>query len=213
MKSTLEAYVQELFPQFEPALKQALIQHGQLKTFKEGEQLMRSGQYFKSTLIVLEGLIKILREDGEGHEFLMYYLTPGHACALSMVCSLRLEASEIMAKTVKDSTVIMVPLDLMDTWMTQYRTWYEFVLGSYRNRFEELLETIDQIAFKGMDERLEFYLKKHRQSLQSNTIPLSHQQIADELNSSREVVSRLLKKMEQLGKVKLHRNAVQMLNT
>jgi CRP/FNR family transcriptional regulator len=100
----------------------------------------------------------------------------------------------------------------MDDWMSRYKSWYHFVLENYRTRFEELLVTIDHVAFRAMDERLEFYLKKHRDTLKSNTIEINHQQIADELNSSREVISRLLKKMEQLGKLKLHRNAIELIS-
>jgi len=130
---------------------------------------------------------------------------------LSMICASRLQTSEIMAKAVKDTEVISVPLQLMDAWMTQYKSWYHFVLETYRSRFEEMLVTIDHVAFRSMDERLEFYLQKHQQTLHSNTIDINHQTIADELNSSREVISRLLKKMEQLGKVKLHRNSIELI--
>ncbi len=117
-----------------------------------------------------------------------------------------------MAKAVKDTTVIAIPLQYMDEWMTQYKTWYHFVLETYRSRFEELLVTIDHIAFQAMDERLLFYLKRHRETLKTDIITISHQEIADELNSSREVISRLLKKMEQMGKVKLQRNAIELIS-
>ena len=116
-----------------------------------------------------------------------------------------------MAKAVKDTEVIAIPLQFMDEWISKYKSWYYFVLSTYRLRFEELLSTIDHVAFRGMDERLEFYLKKHQETLQTNTITINHQEIANELNSSREVISRLLKKMEQLGKVKLHRNAIEII--
>jgi CRP/FNR family transcriptional regulator len=151
----------------------------------------------------------VYRQDDDGNEFFMYYLQPGQACALSMVCATRQQTSEVMAKAVKDTEVLAIPLSYMDIWMTQYKSWYHFVLETYRSRFEELLVTLDHVAFRAMDERLEFYLRQHQQSLQQNTIEINHQQIADELNSSREVISRLLKKMEQLGKIKLHRNAIE----
>src|SRR5204863_8239676 len=98
-----------------------------------------------------------------------------------------------------------------DAWMATYKSWYHFVLETYRSRFEELLVTLDHVAFRAMDERLEFYLRQHRQTLKTSTIEINHQEIADELNSSREVISRLLKKMEQLGKIKLHRNAIEII--
>jgi CRP/FNR family transcriptional regulator len=127
-----------------------------------------------------------------------------------MICAMRHETSGIMAIAVKDSILISVPLTLMDTWMGTYKSWANFVLGTYRARFEELLTTIDDVAFRNMDERLEFYLQRQSENL-GNLLPLTHQQIADDLNSSREVISRLLKKMEQLGKCKLHRNSIEFL--
>jgi len=116
-----------------------------------------------------------------------------------------------MAKTVEETTVLLVPLNLIDQWMLEYKSWYHFVLSTYRNRFEELLNLIDQVAFRNMDERLDFYLKRHSKINNSNIIALSHQQIAEELNSSREVISRLLKKMEQRHMVILHRNAIELI--
>lgn len=202
---------EEVFPSLEKPLRDILQEKSEIRTFKAGEQLMRTGQYFKSTMLIVEGLVKVYREDDQGNEFFMYYLQPGQACALSMVCAVKTEASQIMAKAVKDTTVIAIPLQYMDEWMSQYKSWYHFVLETYRSRFEEMLVTIDHVAFRAMDERLTFYLKKHQDTLKTNLIEISHQEIADELNSSREVISRLLKKMEQLGKVKLHRNAVEII--
>jgi CRP/FNR family transcriptional regulator len=200
-----------LFPGFEATLQEELQQQGEIRNFKAGEQMMRTGQFFKSTLLILDGLVKVYREDEEGNEFFMYYLQPGQACALSMICATQQKASAIMAKAVKDTEVIAIPLTYMDQWMSKYKSWYHYVMESYRARFEELLVTIDHIAFRSMDERLEFYLQKHRQTLQTHIISVNHQEIANELNSSREVISRLLKKMEQLGKVKLHRNAIEII--
>jgi CRP/FNR family transcriptional regulator len=203
--------IKQLFPGFEAGLLQEIEAHSEIREFRSGDELMKTGQYFRSTMLILDGLVKVYREDDQGSEFFMYYLQPGEACALSMVCALKQESSEIMAKTVKDTTVLAIPLKYMDEWMTRYRSWTNFVLGTYRSRFEELLGTVDHIAFRAMDERLEFYLKKHQQTLQTNSIPLSHQEIADELNSSREVISRLLKKMEQLGKLRLYRNVIEII--
>ena len=199
----------EVFPSFEKDLQEELLAKSEIRQFIAGEQLMRTGQYFKSTLLIVEGLVKVYREDAQGNEFFMYYLEPGQACALSMICALKAETSQIMAKAVKDTEVITIPLQFMDSWMSKYRSWYHFVLDTYRSRFEEMLVTIDHIAFRAMDERLLFYLKRHQETLHTSMIPVSHQEIADELNSSREVISRLLKKMEQIGKVKLHRNAIE----
>jgi CRP/FNR family transcriptional regulator len=161
-------------------------------------------------MLILEGMVKIFRENEDGNEFLMYYLQPGEACAISLVCASKMEASKVMAKTMENTTILMIPIQLMDEWMSKYKSWYYFVLETYRNRFEELLTLIDQVAFRNMDERLLFYLQKYKEVNQTNTINLSHQQIADELNSSREVISRLLKKMEQRNLVALHRNFIEL---
>ena len=105
----------------------------------------------------------------------------------------------------------MIPIQLMDEMMTRYKSWYQFVIQTYRGRFDEVLSVIDNIAFRNMDERLEFYLKKHQETMHTNLLNINHQEIANELNSSRDVISRLLKKMEQLGKVKLHRKAIEII--
>lgn len=207
-----QSTIKTLFPGFEKELLEALETKAQVRDIPENETLMRTGQYFKNTMLILEGLVKVYREDEQGNEFFMYYLEPGQACALSMVCATKAETSQIMAKTVKPTTVLSIPLQYMDEWMTHYKSWYQFVLETYRSRFEEILITLDHVAFRAMDERLEFYLKKHQQTLKTNLVEVSHQQIADELNSSREVISRLLKKLEQRSKLKLHRNAIEILD-
>ncbi|OYU56032.1 MAG: Crp/Fnr family transcriptional regulator [Chitinophagaceae bacterium BSSC1] len=203
--------IKALFPQFEPELMNEIIANGVIKTIPAGEVLMRTGQFIKSTMLILEGNVKVFRENEDGGEFLMYFLQPGEACAISIICAAKTEASRVMAKTTEETTVLMIPLQLLDRWMLDYKSWYHFVLSTYRNRFDELLVLIDQVAFRNMDERLLSYLERHAKVHNSSIISLSHQQIADELNSSREVVSRLLKKMEQRHMVILHRNAVEMI--
>jgi CRP/FNR family transcriptional regulator, anaerobic regulatory protein len=196
------------FPQFEQPLMEEILSQSTLKRMEEGEEVLRTGQYIRSTVLLLSGLLKVYREDDEGNEFLMYYLQPGNACALSMMCAARNEQSQIMAKAVTASEVILIPSHLSELWLSRYKSWHNFVIASYRQRFEELLQTLDSIAFKGLDERLVFYLKRHVQ-VSGKEVRLSHQQIADELNSSREVISRLLKKLEQTGAITLHRNYIE----
>jgi CRP/FNR family transcriptional regulator, anaerobic regulatory protein len=198
-----------LFPQFEPELNAVIQKEAVEKIFHAGEIIMRTGQYIKSTVLVLEGRIKIYRESDDGGEFLMYWLGPGEACAISMICAIQSQTSEIMAKAEEDTRVLMLPVQLMDDLMNKYKSWYQFVIQTYRNRFNELLSVIDNIAFRNMDERLEYYLKKHTSEKGSRSIELSHQQIADDLATSREVISRLLKKMEQRKLVKLQRNMIE----
>ena len=200
------------FPNFEAGLVEGIETHAVHKHLKAGEIIIRTGQYIQSTLLVLSGKIKIFREDQEGNEFLMYYLLPGQACAVSMICATKMETSQIMAKVLEDAEVLMIPLQQMESWMANYKSWYEFVINTYRNRFDELLTVLDQVAFRGMVERLEFYLKRQAENLGQKNINISHQEVANELNSSREVISRLLKKMEQRGLVKLHRNHIELLD-
>lgn len=203
--------VKSLFPGFSKSLAEDIEKNAEIKEFKAGEVIMRTGQYIKNTVLVISGSIKIYREDENGGEFFMYYLQPGQACALSMICATKNETSQIMAKVVDDVELIMVPLPLMDKWMMQHRSWYEFVIETYRSRFEEVLDVVDNIAFKAMDERLVFYLQRHKEANNSDRLNLSHQEIATELNTSREVISRLLKKMEQRGLLNLHRNQIELL--
>src|SRR5215203_1920767 len=207
-----EPEIQNRFPSFEKELIAELSKTGEIKTFKEGELLMRTGQNIRSTILVLQGLVKIYREDDEGNEFFMYYLDGGKACALSMICASKQDTSELTAKSVTETTVITIPISYMDQWMTKYKSWYQFVLGTYKERFEELLLTIDHIAFRNMDERLVFYLKRHQEKLKSNNIPLTHSEIAQELNSSREVITRLLKKLSDKGMLKMHRQHIEIIN-
>jgi CRP/FNR family transcriptional regulator len=196
------------FPQFEQPLMNEILSQSTIKELEEGDEILRTGQYIRSTVLLLSGLLKIYREDDEGNEFLMYYLEPGNACALSMMCTARNEQSQIMAKAVTPAVVILIPSHLSEMWLGKYKSWHSFVIASYRQRFEELLQTLDSIAFKGLDERLLFYLKRHVK-VSGKEIRLSHQQIADELNSSREVISRLLKKLEQTKAISLHRNYIE----
>jgi len=201
----------KLFPQFEPELIEILDKNAIERSFHAGEEIVRTGQYIKSTVLVLSGRIKIYRQNDEGSEFLIYYLGPGEACAVSLICALQSQTSEITAKAVEDTEVLMLPVQLMDELMIKFKSWSHFVIQTYRNRFDEMLTTIDNIAFKNMDERLEFYLKRSKTDSGKPILNLTHQEIADDLNSSREVISRLLKKMEQLGKIKLNRNSIEII--
>lgn len=203
--------IKKIFPSFSNELAKEIEINATIHSYQAGDIIIRTGQYIKNTVLVISGKIKIYREDENGGEFFMYYLQPGQACAISMICATKNEKSQIMAKVVEDVELIMVPLPLMDKWMMQHRSWYEFVINSYRSRFEEVLEVIDSIAFRAMDERLEFYLKRHSDACGCKELKLSHQEIASELNTSREVISRLLKKMEQRGLVNLQRNNIELL--
>ncbi len=206
-----ELEVKNRFPEFENELIKEMLNVSSMREYAAGDYIIQSGQYFKQSMLVYDGIVKLYREGSEGNEFYLYHLKAGEPCALSMSCAIRQERSEVIAKSVTDSTLIFVPAAHTEKWMTTYPGWNRFILDSYRRRFEEMLETIDQISFRALDERLEFYLKRQREIFGSDTIIISHQQIADELNSSREVISRLLKKMEQRGWLQLHRNQINLM--
>ena len=200
----------KLFTDFDPSLIALIEKESTLKKFQQGEIIMRTGQFIKSTALITEGRVKIYREGPDGGEFLMYYLGPGQACAVSMICALQAKSSEITAVAEEEAEILLLPIQLMDQLMKEHRSWYQFVIQTYRNRFDELLAVVDDVAFRNMDERLEFYLKRYQSKTGKQKIELSHQQIAEDLNSSREVISRLLKKMEQRGLLKLNRNLIEL---
>jgi CRP/FNR family transcriptional regulator len=208
MKNTL-ALLNTYYPQFDEDLKQYIATKALVKEFKSGDEMMRSGQYLKSTMLVTKGRVKLFTNGEDGEEFFMYYLEPGQACALSFVCASRNKKSDLEAIAIEDVEAIMIPIELMDDLMIKHKSWYYFVIESYRNRYQEVLDVLRSVAFHGMDERLEYYLIKQKNSFQSKTLHLTHEQIATDLNSSRVVISRLLKQMENNGRVKLLRNAIE----
>ncbi len=200
--------IKRLYPDLENELYHEIAEHSTIREFEAGRPILNFGQPVRSSMLILEGTVKLYQRDDEGDEFFIYYLDPGNACAISLVCSQQAEINQVAAQAVSDVVVLSIPLEKMDEWMFKYRTWYSFVIRTYRNRYNELLKTINEIAFKNMDERLEFYLKKQVKQF-GTTIKMTHQEIANDLNSSREVISRLMKKMEKDGWLKIHRNSVE----
>jgi len=200
------------FPDIESDLLEQISQFSEVKEFQAGDVIVRTGQHLTSAMVVLRGAIKIYREGEEGGEFFLYYLQSGQACAMSMSCLRHQEQSQVMGMAVEDSEVLMIPMAKVNQWVREYKSWQEFVINTYRNRFEEVLEVLDNIAFRGMDERLEFFLKRESQKAKSNILHVSHQSIANDLNTSREVISRLLKKMEQNNLLILQRNQIELID-
>jgi CRP/FNR family transcriptional regulator len=171
---------------------------------------MDTGQYIKSIPLLLSGSIKIIRQDDTDGEILLYYVGSNETCAMSLTCCMAHQKSRIRAIAEEDTEMITVPVEKMDEWMIKYESWKNFVMQTYNARFDELLRTIDSIAFQKVDERLENYLKSKGELTESKLLVVSHQQIAEELNSSREVISRLLKHLEKNGKIKLGRNKIEL---
>ncbi len=208
----IRSILDQKFPTFyDSALKDEIAKVGFVKTLKEGIHLMDVGQYVKTIPLIVDGKLKIFREDEEGNELFLYYLYPGEACAISLVCTINDRISQVRAVAMEDTQIISIPIENMDKFMMTYRSWYQFVVRTYGLRLNEMLNTIDSIAFLKMDERLLEYLEKAAKVTGSNTINDTHQNIATELNTSREVISRLLKQMERKGLVKLSRNHIEVL--
>ena len=197
---------------FEDALINEILQVGTYKEVPAGFKLMEIGSYVKGMPLLVSGVIKILREDKNGDELLLYYLERGDTCSMTMTCCMGQTKSEIRAIAETDTKLIMVPVQKMEEWTAKYKSWRNFVFESYHNRLNELLQTLDSIAFDNMDERLLNYLKEKARVNDEQIIHNTHQEIAYELHTSRVVVSRLLKKLENLGKIELHRNNIQIIN-
>jgi len=212
-KIDLEIELKRVFPEFSQPLIEEIVQHGVYQKISEGTEIMDMGSQIREVPLLLQGKIKVFRPDDHGNELFLYFLHPGNACALSLVCSVSNGKSNVRAETVEDCRIIAVPVRYMDEWMLKHRTWYYYVLSTYRSRLEEVLKTVDGIAFHKMDERLVKYLLKYQKSNNENILHITHQDIAYELNSSREVISRLLKKMEQRELIKLGRNSIEILQS
>lgn len=207
--------IKELKESYGGLLENELIaeieQVGTFKEIPEGHMLMDIGQYIKGMPLLISGAIKVLREDQNGDELLLYYLEKGDTCSMTMTCFMGDTRSKIRAIAETQATLIMVPFQKIEEWMVKYKSWRNFIFDSYHNRLDELLQTLDSIAFDRMDIRLTDYLKEKARVNNANTIKITHQEIAYDLHSSRVVISRLLKKLEQMHKIKLHRNAIEIL--
>ena len=195
---------------FEKGLLDELEKIGNYMELEEGHVIMRPGGYIRTVPIVLSGSIKILRPDDEGREALLYYLGGMDSCAMSLSCCLDRKQSEILAITEEKTTLITIPVLKVEEWMCKYSTWKQFVFLTYQRRFEDLLNAIDEIAFHKLDERLLNLLQRKSKQSKSSTINITHEVLAGELATSREVVSRLLKQLEKIGKVKLSRNKIEL---
>ena len=174
--------------------------------------MIEIGEYIRFMPLLISGAIKILREDNDGDELLLYFLEKGETCAMTLTCCLGQTKSEIRAIAETDTKLIMVPVQKMEEWAAKYKTWRSFVFESYHNRLNEMLDAIDTIAFYNMDERLLKYLKEKSRVSNDSAIHNTHQQIAYDLHTSRVVISRLLKKLENQGKIKLHRNNIEVIS-
>lgn len=196
---------------FEPELLKEFEEKAKHIFVKEGDIILDIGQTVRIIPIVLSGTLKISRLDNNGNELLLYYVSPNESCAMSFTCCMQQFPSEVKAVAEDNVKFLAIPISTMDEWMMKYPTWKSFVMKTIRARFNELLHAIDQLAFQKLDERLIHYLQEKSKKTGSLLINLSHEQIAHELASSREVISRLLKKLENDKKLLLYRNQIKLL--
>ena len=204
----IEELIKKRFPFFESGLRLAISKSGSYKVFEENEELIREDQYIRSFPVVLSGLIKVCRTDEAGNELLLYYMRPGEVCTVSLICCMDRTKSRVKAIAEVSTTVVLIPVELLDNWMTRFQTWKEYVMHSMQMRFDELLYALDSIAFMKMDERLVRFFTDRFRSSGSMIFEGSHQDVALALNSSREVISRLLKQMEKKGMINLSRGRI-----
>ncbi|WP_299382270.1 Crp/Fnr family transcriptional regulator [uncultured Lacinutrix sp.] len=208
----LKALTEQYGYLFEDDLLQEINEVGIYKEIDPGTKLIEIGDYIKSMPLLIEGAIKILREDEKGDELILYFIEQGDTCAMTLSCCLGSSKSEIRAIAETDTKLIMIPVEKMESWLSKYKTWQKFILQSYHDRMTELLEAVDTIAFLKMDERLFKYLKDKAMVNHNEVIIVTHQDIANDLHTSRVVISRLLKKLEINGKIKLSRNNIKILD-
>lgn len=204
--------VQQYFPGFvEPGLQQVIADQGRIHHFKEGDVIMDFGNYVRMLPLILNGTIKVSRLSEDGSELFLYYLTRGESCTMTFSCCMSDKQSEIRAVAEEDTTILALPQQRLDEWMMRYKSWKNFVLQAYDQRMAELIATIDQVTFNQLDDRLVEYISKRSRLREDKTINTTHQSIADDLNVSREAVSRLLKALEKRGLIELGRNRIKLL--
>ncbi len=196
---------------FEEKLIEEIAQVSKILDFKEGDVLIDFGDYIKKMPLLLQGAIKISREDFDEGELLLYFIEKGDTCAMTMACCMGATKSEIRAVAETDGRVIMIPVEKMEEWLGKYKSWRNFVFTSYNNRLKEMLLAIDNLAFMNMGERLLNYIYEKAKINKTNQILNTHQEIAYDLNTSRVVISRLLKVLENEGKIRLNRASIEVL--
>ena len=197
---------------FEPALIREINEFGELKHFKEGDIIMDYEKYIRMMPLIIKGSIKVLKKDEKGKELLLYYLSSSESCSMAYSCCLEAKKSEVKAIAEEDVDLIAIPHNKLDEWLCKYPSWKNYIMRSFNLRFLELLKTVESIAFHKLDDRLIAYLKEKQRLSGSSVVKASHYLIAEELATSRVVISRLLKQLENDGKIILYRNEIKLLN-
>ncbi len=199
-------------PLFGPELIQEIENTSTLRNFETGFTLIEYGEYVRSIPLLIKGSIKIIRQDHKGNELFLYFLHPGETCAMTLSCCMGRKKSGIKAVAETPVSLINIPVQKMEEWSGKYKTWRNFVFENYHNQLMSAFQVIDSIAFTKLDMRLIEYLKNRWKIAGSNSIKTTHQEIANDLNSSRVVISRLLKKLENKHKIQLNHNCIEIIN-
>ena len=197
--------------QFEEELIKEILETGRQKKVKEGELVFHSEERIEEIPFVIEGLLKISKTRDDGQEMFLYFLNEGESCAMSISCCIESRKNEFILAAEENSVLWMVPLIRLDHWLQKYLSFRKFVFASYQDKFTDMMDTIDALSFMKMEERLEKYLRDKKQATGSFVIEMTHEQIARELNTSRVVVSRLLKELERKEVIEQSRNKIELL--
>jgi CRP/FNR family transcriptional regulator len=194
----------------EPDLLTEINNTGTFLQFNAGDVIVQPEKYIKVIPLLLKGIVKVLRVDENGNEIFLYYITAGQSCAVSLSTCLTDKLSNIKAVAEEETELIAVSATYATKWFNEYASWRTFVLKTMDNRFEEIIKAIDDIAFSKLDKRIVAFLLAKSKVLETTSIQVTHQEIANELSTSREVISRLLKQLEKEGKIKLYRNRIEL---
>lgn len=194
-----------------PALIEKLYEHCILKVYQSGDIILNENANIRAIPIVVKGSIKVMRTDDEGREILLYYIKAGESCIMSFLGGIHHETSKVKAEVEEDAEILFLPMDKVTLFIKEYPQWLDYIFKLYHKRFEELLSIINEIAFRKVDERLLSLLEKKANLTHSQTIQVTHEQLANELGTARVVVSRLLKQLEEAKKLKLGRNKIDLL--
>jgi len=194
-----------------PEIKEKLSSYGFAKTFSEGDIILNENAYIKAIPIVTRGSIRVMRTDEDGRELLLYYIKAGESCIMSFLGGMHQDTSKVKAIAEEETEILFIPIDKVSLLIKEYPEWLDYIFRLYHKRFEELLEVVNAVAFKKMDERLLNFIKRKCELTKSHTLYVTHEQLANELGTARVVVSRLLKQMEDEGLVTLGRNKISLL--
>ena len=198
-------------PIFRTLLNKEVESFGRVKVFPVGSVILKDEQSISAIPIVLKGTLRVMRTDESGREMLLYYIHAGESCIMSFLGGLHHETSKVSAVAEEEAEVLLIPVEKAGEWIKEFPEWTDFIFRLYHKRFEELLSVVNAIAFHKLDERVLNLLKQKSELFHTKDVKITHQQLADELGSTREVVSRILKQMENAGLIKLSRNKISLM--